>query len=849
MTNLYKCIQRLLGAFFIALFCLLIFNNNFTNVKAATTTAALDNAELIMRKYDGISDWKLQPNTPSNQVGNIPIGHDFVNNKDISLGYTFGAARNSNDVVQAGDNTITQPTDSLTSSAAEGTNPIQNNSKINIFLKNGNQYYGILHQGLKSYISSDSSSTPQTASNTSIDFALLTPGSTTDSKFYKDNNLLVQLATYDSNHSKRFYTSTDSNGHLALKLVGFYSKLNVYVEIVLRAAPNGAPVVQRELYVYNPSGSGNKQFQTFYGEDTALSPNMDTSVDNVPMKAIGGGQGLYLDSGSTFTPASKLFVTNNLQDGFDDFMGRVFSNPTNWSVKGKQGYGSSSNMTSPMLPYSSSPIDPINRGDTNAAKDQNLLVGTNASGGTYNVVDKNNKQDTAYTLRWNETNLAGGEVAHFASDIGASVAGVPVPIISKTYKNLTSTNGKNNVGDTLQFTLKAKNNGFSSSWTYSRILDSLPTGLTVKKGSITSSTINGVDYTPDGKIDKGVLTDNNEAIYTFDATINNQAPYNLDANGDLTNEVSFTGHTTGYNDTKVYKDSVKIPVVTPSFKYHFTKLVKNESTDPNGAYTAETAGQKGNIIDYQVQFTSNGTSTLTGANFSDTLPDGLTLVPNSVSLDNVAKDSLNFPVGSLSNNSTHTILFKATVTGIDASTASNTAYLNNVTTSGGTQYPSLATEEPAVVNITAAPKTMSIDEVPTDIDFGSVNLAGIERVLPNVSTTGNLVITHTEDSKFQVNVSYDNDTTDAIHNKETNDKLVNDGGQVLLLNQADTNQWVPLSKEPIPIKNDGFNGSYTRLPLNDYIGSKKWKLRVPGNTKAGAYTGKVTWSIADVPTE
>lgn len=819
-----KLVTRLLFILFTTLMMVLTIAKSQTMVKAISLQD-YSNAEQKMRKYDGITNWKLQSNYSPNQIGDIPIGNG------ISLGYTFGSARDVNGNVKPGDTTITK-----NSTVSSSSPPTISNSKINVFLNYNGKYYGIIHQGSNSYIGTGG--TPENASDTSIDYALLT--NNRDSYFYHDMNLLANLTVFDSssNASKQFYTGTDANGKPVYKILGLYSKQNLFVEVVLRPSITGAPIVQRELYVYNPDNN-KKQFQTFFGEDTGLNPNNnDTSVDNVPMYAIGGGQGLYLMSGSKYNPASKLFVTNSVSGGFKDFMGRVLTNPVNWGVK---GMSNGSPITNPKLPWSSSPGITEN-GDTNDDAGTNLLKTSTGE----NIVDTSKNQDSAYTLRWPETNLLSGQVAEFSSTIGATVAGYAIPVVSKTYTNLTSPGSTvNHVGDKLRFTLNVKNEGYQSSWSMTNILDKMPAGLTIDKSTTLSSLINGdnIDFNPNTNLGD---TGNNSASFTFDATINNQAPYNL-KNGNLTNTASFTGNNVNQNDSKTHTSSVDIPVEVPTFKYRFTKQVRNDTTDPNGAFSSETSGKKGDTIEYKVNFTSNGTSTFNGANFADNLPDSLEFVPKSTTLDGVSNnsDNLNFSVGPLSNTTTHTIAFKAKVTGIDASTASNTAYFNNVVTSSG-QLNSISTEAPAIVNIEAAPLTTSFIEVPTTIDFGSVNSAGLERTLPNVSTTGKLVITHSADTPFQVSVSYDNNGDHPIASNGT--KLIQDGGESLLFNQAKSDadeNWHPLTTDPVPINSDGFSGSHTNYDLTNYIGANKWKLRVPADSKAGAYSGQVTWSIND----
>lgn len=809
----------------------LAFSNFTTNVKAVVSQANVEAAAKVMQKYDGISDWALQNNSPSNQIGEIPIGGG------ISLGYTFGSARNSSGKVVSGDTTITKVSGTGTVNSA----PIINNGKINVFLNYNGSYYGILHQGENSYIGG----TPETASNTSIDYALLT--NNRDSYFYSDMNVLNKLDVIDSSSktNRLFYVGHDLNKKPVYKLVGYYTPNHVYVEIVLRPSPTGSPIVQRELYVYNP-GTSDVSFQTFYGEDTGLNNrNNDDSVDNVPMFAIGGGQGLYLLSGADYDPASKLFITNDVDGGFKDFMGRVLTNPTNWGIKGKQ-YSSAGDITDPKLPWASNPTASQN-GDTNAAADSNLLVGKTNAGANYNIVDSNGKQDTAYTLRWPETKLGAGQVQKYVSKIGATIQHYAIPVVKKSYTNLTSTDGINRVGDKLAFKLSVKDDGYDSSWKITKVLDQLPTGLTIDPNSVNNSMVNGnsIDFSPNQTISSGGQT----AVYTFNATINNQAPYNL-TNGNLTNTASFTGTNQGtgtnHSESKTYSDSVDIPVQTPSFKYRFTKQVRNNTTNPNGAFSDKVTAQKGDTIEYKIDFTSNGNSSLTGANFADSLPSGLELDSNSVTLNNIKKDSLNFSTGALVNNYDNIISFKATVTGISTSTASNTAHLQNVTTSAGQSISNIDTEVPAVVEIEAAPITMAITKYPETIDFGSVNTSGVDRIIPNISTSGNLAVDHPDDTPFQVSVSYNNNGENALASNGT--KLIQDNGESLLFNQTDDNNsniWKPLSAEPTPIKSEGFSGSYTDFDLTKYIGSNKWKLRVPGSAKAGKYTGKITWSISD----
>src|SRR5699024_7259075 len=142
-----------------------------------------------------------------------------------------------------------------------------------------------------------------------------------------------------------------------------------------------------------------------------------------------------------------------------------------------------------------------------------------------------------------------GGVAKFVSNIGATVKPYAIPTVKKTYKNLTSKDGTNNVGDKLHFTLSVRNDGYGSNWIISKIKDDLPVGLTIDPNSaLVNESGTGIDYNPNAGV-----TDGATATYEFDATINNKAPVYA-TNGKITNTVQFTGYNKGFSDTRTYED-------------------------------------------------------------------------------------------------------------------------------------------------------------------------------------------------------------------------------------------------------------------------------------------------------
>lgn len=875
MSKFYKCIPNFLGAFFIALFCFLIFNNTSINVKAVDQNTVIANTNKI---DDGYNNWMPGGTSVSNSRGSIPISGG------ISLDYTFGSARTQTGAVSNQvDPTATTDVVSMPNTAHVGAG-FNYYSKINVFINNNGKYYSIVHQGQNSYIGGTNAA-PQKASDSSMDFGL-TAG--------QANQFFGSFSITEKMEYKTILYTTDSNHRNVIKLAGYLSSgsgSGSYAEVVLRPSITGAPIVQRELYIYNPTGS-QKQFQTYFGEDTALTSDstifdstgsLDPGAngDNVPLYAIGGGQGLYINSGkSTGSSNSKLFVTNNVADGFKDFMGIAFSSPYSMAVKGKSLNGGSvtGDITSPSLT-----VGKNDTGDTNRPAGSPLLWGTTASGGLFPVVDRNGNQNSAYTLRWNSTNLDPNKTAHFASTIGATISPYAVPIVTKTYTNPNQTNGLNHVGDTLHFKLKVDNQGLNSNWSFNKLVDDLPAGLQLDPNSVKFSSTYFAGTTGSGEDQKDVMKDgpygsfiNNSTsqlnvtpnailkdkgtyTVTFDATVTLDALSNL-SNGALTNAATFTGNNktsagTNLDTNRDYTDSVKIPIAPSTYVPKFTKTLRNSTTNSTGTFSTAATGKKGDTIDYKVQLSNTGTDSLKSANFSDTLPDGLELKDGTVEVTSNGvtqkKDGLSFALGP--SSSTVTIDFQATVTSVKALTASNVAVLNDIKTNSGLSYNNYESNA-AVLTIDETAPTMSLDEVPSMIDFGSINSDGSQRMLPNVRTNGRLIFTHTSDTPFQITVGYNNDGSTPISTKDSDgnivNKLVQNNDDALYYNQNNNvgpANWQPLSASGIPIKSAGFSGSYTGKDLTDYVGLDKWKLLIPSNTKAGQYKGTITWSIFDTP--
>lgn len=831
-------------------------------VNAATQA---DIVNILEKIDDGITNWdyKTRYTNPKNEIGKIPIGDG------LSLDYTFGSAKNQAGKVMAGDDTITK-TDKL-------SNNLQGNSKINIFLEHNGQYYGIIHQNKDAYIGENGK--PYTASDTSLDFAVVNGGLSLSGSNY---GVMSKMTT------KIFAVGHDSKKRTVLKIGGPISNLtDMYAEVVLRPDPTGAPIVRRELYLYNNGSSEQDTFQVYFGEDTALGKD-PSIIDDVPLYAIGNDEGLYMyDTQTPSNSGSKLYVTNNVPDGFTSYIGKAYMDSAHWDLKGYAEVYGGGQIASPNLKYG----DTTN-GDNGRVPGSKLLFGKKEhSDITYPVVNKNSGeqlQDSAYTLRWpyveDNKGLKPGKTFHYASTMGATLAGYPIPSVSKTYTNTTPhSDGLNHVGDKLKFTLKAQNNGLKSHWSLIDIKDALPTGLKIdpdsitykwtemntsgsgntqkdREDEITSGTIpsmyvtdNTLDYTPFNT----VLKEKDRYYVTFYATVDNKAPTSAGTLKYLTNEATFTGYNADTNkDRKDVKDSVNIPIDVNGFNYNFTNQVRNITADPNSAFSDNVDATTGDILEIKSVLTANVTIN-NGGKYINTTNIGygkkLQLISGSVTLNGVAQsDSLQGGIvpGITTANQPNTFIFRVKVNSKIDETVENYAQFlgasNFITGEALTFGPS----DSAYVHVHPPIPTTSFIEVPELIDFGSINSTGTEKMLTNKQTKGNLIVSHSAETPYQVLVSYDNSGDQALTNN--NEKLIQDDGLSLLLDNnsnEEPDDWEPLSTTGIPINNQEFIGSDEPLDLTKYIGFDKWKLRVPSTAKSGQYNGEVTWTIADTPIE
>lgn len=803
--------------FLIGLFSMLLVFICFSNNVSA--------AEIAVGPYefnDGITNWAFSSN---NKVGELPIDGD-----NLQLGYAFGLAQNTDGkVTTGGDDTVT------TNSISNGIN--SQYSKMNVFLNNNKTYISSVFQGgyAKENVSPTSPNfmiAPSTATSlngiTSMAFSIL---GNPDSLNGSGNTGLA---------NKTYYYGTDSNGNPAYKITGHFTRSNnsgykngtydMDVEILLRPSPTNSAIIQRELYVKN-TASTSAEFITLFGEDTKLGAS-DGGNDMVPVYDLGDRKGLYI--GDTYAGKDfRLMVTNQTPDGFDSYNGQVRSD--NWAIGLANGKVTGA-----------------------GAEANNNPKGTKLTGSV----------DTAYILKWNSTTLAPGETAHFGSTIGVTAKPYSIPTPTKTYTNETRTDGTNKVGDKLKFSLKMTNNGYGAHWRYDKLVDELPAGLHIDSSTLRLTDNYGATQILDpSDYDSATntitippalsLTDEQYATVTFEAQITNEALSSSGGENTITNTASFTGLDVGNHETtqKTFSASVDIKVEPPDYNYTFTKLIKKHGdTD----YTASVDAKSGDIVDYQILYTINPKSKdslKAGAVIDDDLPDGLELDHSSIKIwgpsnkDNEGYHQNNINTGNITAASPGErvkIEFSAKVTSATAGKITNTAYITNVNTTGNQNFPKQFSTG-ADINIQ---NVNAITSYPTNINFGSTNMYGKDKILNNVSTTGELIVTHPDSNPYNVTVSYDNDNSETQMKTSSGQTLPADASGLLFIRQrtdkdSDLGTWKALTPTGTTIQSSDFTNYDSAVNLTSYVGAGDWQIRLSANTLPGAYNGTLTWGLTE----
>lgn len=96
-----------------------------------------------------------------------------------------------------------------------------------------------------------------------------------------------------------------------------------------------------------------------------------------------------------------------------------------------------------------------------------------------------------FAYRWDPVQLSSGEVGTGSLDLSIEEPAPIMPMAEKTYKNENSSNKENYVGDTLSFSLVARNKGDMDAWRQVALIDTLPKELELDVNSLILVDVNG----------------------------------------------------------------------------------------------------------------------------------------------------------------------------------------------------------------------------------------------------------------------------------------------------------------------------------------------------------------------
>ncbi|MBM6386569.1 MAG: DUF11 domain-containing protein [Paenibacillus sp.] len=283
------------------------------------------------------------------------------------------------------------------------------------------------------------------------------------------------------------------------------------------------------------------------------------------------------------------------------------------------------------------------------------------------------------------------------------------------------------VGETFTYTVVTTNGGIQP---ISNVIltDALPTGTAFVPGSVTVRGTVVSSANPNSGISIGTLTAGSSATVTFQVSVQS-----LPASGSLLNRASVSyssGAFTGISNS----NSITTPVYQPIIAINKSASQTNATLGDQLAYTLVVTNS-GNIA-AQVTVT-------------DTIPAGLTFVPDSVTVNGTARPGTSpltgITLGSLSPGATATVVFRATL-----STLPSPPTLENQGTATYTyQLPSgrnlSGASQSNIVRIPASAPNISISKTVNtpDATVGDILTYTVIATNAGVSAVQNLVISDT----------------------------------------------------------------------------------------------------------
>ncbi|PDY21709.1 hypothetical protein COM83_21975 [Bacillus cereus] len=249
---------------------------------------------------------------------------------------------------------------------------------------------------------------------------------------------------------------------------------------------------------------------------------------------------------------------------------------------------------------------------------------------------------TSATVRF-VTNGDGYAAAGFGVQIDATGPIInPVKSVNRTVAG---------VGDTLTYTITVPNTGTGSAENVV-LQDSIPNGTTFVAGSVTVGGVTQPSANPANGINLGTIPNNTQRIVTFQVRITSFPNPNPIPNRAM---VSYQ-----------FRPFVGSPPITSTSSSNTVQTTVNQATISMQKSVDLQTATLNDVLTYTVNVTNNGNVAANNVIFVDSIPAGTTFVPNSVTVNGVARPGANpsssINLGSINASQTTVVRFQVRVT-------------------------------------------------------------------------------------------------------------------------------------------------------------------------------------------
>ncbi|PGW31322.1 hypothetical protein COE04_26620 [Bacillus cereus] len=249
---------------------------------------------------------------------------------------------------------------------------------------------------------------------------------------------------------------------------------------------------------------------------------------------------------------------------------------------------------------------------------------------------------TSATVRF-VTNGDGYAAAGFGVQIDATGPIInPVKSVNRTVAG---------VGDTLTYTITVPNTGTGSAENVV-LQDSIPNETTFVAGSVTVGGVTQPSANPANGINLGTIPNNTQRIVTFQVRITSFPNPNPIPNRAM---VSYQ-----------FRPFVGSPPITSTSSSNTVQTTVNQATISMQKSVDLQTATLNDVLTYTVNVTNNGNVAANNVIFVDSIPAGTTFVPNSVTVNGVARPGANpsssINLGSINASQTTVVRFQVRVT-------------------------------------------------------------------------------------------------------------------------------------------------------------------------------------------